>query len=188
MHREYHNPCAFYMKGLYPMKTASHDRVLKIVLSGLFAAVIFVLTAFVPIPLGHGYANAGDVFVVLSGVMLGPWAGLAASGVGSALADLYLGYSVYAPATFIIKGLMAVCAFFVHKAVTNKHIKTVIVYLVCEIIMVLGYFLFETLFFGIGIAIADVLGNLLQAAFSAGAGIALTTVLMKTRVMDHLLN
>ena len=76
MHREYHNPCAFYMKGLYPMKTASHDRVLKIVLSGLFAAVIFVLTAFVPIPLGHGYANAGDVFVVLSGVMLGPWAGL----------------------------------------------------------------------------------------------------------------
>ena len=73
------------------MNKSSHDKILKIVLSGLFAAVIFVLTAFVPVPLGHGYANAGDAFVVLSGMMLGPWAGLAAAGVGSAMADLYLG-------------------------------------------------------------------------------------------------
>ena len=173
------------------MKTASHDRVLKIVLSGLFAAVIFVLTAFVPIPLGHGYANAGDVFVVLSGVMLGPWAGLAASGVGSALADLYLGYSVYAPATFIIKGLMAVCAFLIYKSAKGKAEKSTVVrialaYIVGELIMVSGYFLFETVLFGVGVAVADVLGNLLQAAFSAGVGIALTTMLLRTRVLDNL--
>lgn len=170
------------------MTHTSHNHVIKIVLSGLFAAVIFVLTAFVPIPLGHGYANAGDVFVVLSGVVLGPWAGVAAAGIGSALADLYLGYSIYAPATLIIKGLMAVCAFFVYKAVKYKRIKFVIAYGVCEIIMVLGYFLFETIFFGIGVALADVIGNLLQAGFSACAGIAMTTVLMKTRVMNEYIN
>ena len=166
------------------MKLTSHDRILKIVLSGLFAAVIFVLTAFFPIPLGHGYANAGDVFVVLSGIMMGPWAGLAAAGVGSALADLYLGYSVYAPATFVIKGLMAIAAHFLFRAVHQKRVKTVIAYAVCELIMVSGYFLFETVFFGIGIALADVAGNLLQAVFGAGVGIALTTVLLKTRVIN----
>lgn len=167
------------------MKTASHNRILKIVLSGLFAAVIFVLTAFLPIPLGHGYANAGDVFVVLSGIMMGPWAGLAAAGVGSALADLYLGYSVYAPATFIIKGLMAIAAYFIFKAIKCKRVKTIIAYAVSELIMVSGYFLFETIFFGVGIALADVVGNLLQAAFGACVGIALTTLLQKTRVMNE---
>ena len=169
------------------MKNASHDHVLKIVLSGLFAAIIFVLTAFVPIPLGHGYANAGDVFVVLSGVMLGPWAGMAASGVGSAMADLYLGYSVYAPATFVIKGLMAACAFLIFRGIGRGRsalVRHVVSYIVCEMIMVLGYFLFETALFGFAVALADVFGNLLQAAFSAGTGIALSAVLKKTRVFE----
>lgn len=169
------------------MKLSSHDRILKIVLSGLFAAIIFVLTAFFPIPLGHGYANAGDVFVVLSGIMMGPWAGLAAAGAGSALADLYLGYSVYAPATFIIKALMAVIAYFLFKSIKCARVKTVISYVACELIMVAGYFLFETIFFGVGIALADVIGNLLQAAFGAGAGIALTTVLTKMHITDKYL-
>ncbi len=171
------------------MKTASHERILKIVLSGLFAAIIFVLTAFFPIPLGHGYANAGDAFVGLSGIMLGPWAGLAASGIGSAMADLYLGYSVYAPATFAIKGLMAACAFFIFRAVKirkNMLLKIVPAHIVCEIIMVLGYFLFETILFGIGVALADAIGNLLQAAFGAGVGIAFTTVLLRTRILDNI--
>lgn len=167
------------------MKSSSHFSVRKLVLSGLFTAIIFVLTAFVPISLGHGYANAGDVFVVLSGIMLGPWAGFAAAGFGSALADLYLGYSVYAPATLLIKGLMAIIAFLVFKAAKGKWIKAVLAYIVCELIMVSGYFLFETIFFGVGIALADVVGNLLQAAFGAGVGIALTSVLLKTRVMNE---
>lgn len=174
------------------MKSNSHNRVMQIVLSGLFAAVIFVLTAFMPIPLGHGYANAGDVFVILSGVMLGPWAGIASAGVGSALADLYLGYSVYAPATFVIKGLMAVCAGRVlplKKIRKEKRplLRCAAACILCEAIMVLGYFLFETVFFGIAVALADVIGNLLQAAFGAAAAIALTMVLLKTRVMDQYL-
>lgn len=170
------------------MNKSSHDKILKIVLSGLFAAVIFVLTAFVPVPLGHGYANAGDAFVVLSGMMLGPWAGLAAGGVGSAMADLYLGYSVYAPATFVIKGLMAVCACLLSRSLKTKKsliIKIGFVYAVCESVMVLGYFLFETVFFGIGIALADVIGNLLQALFGLVVGTALTSVVMKTRVINE---
>lgn len=170
------------------MNKSLHDKILKIVLSGLFAAVIFVLTAFVPVPLGHGYANAGDAFVVLSGMMLGPWAGLAAAGVGSAMADLYLGYSVYAPATFVIKGLMAVCACLLSRSLkTGKSlmIKIGFVYAVCESVMVLGYFLFETVFFGIGIALADVIGNLLQAVFGLVVGTALTSVVMKTRVINE---
>ena len=79
----------------------------KLVLSGLIAALVFVTTAFIAIPLGIGYANFGDCFVILAGLLLGPVYGSLAAVVGAALSDLILGYGIYVPATFIIKGLMA---------------------------------------------------------------------------------
>ena len=44
----------------------------KLILAGLFAAVIYITTAFIAIPLGIGYANLGDRFVLFSGMFLGP--------------------------------------------------------------------------------------------------------------------
>lgn len=52
-----------------------------------------------------GYVNIGDTVVLLSGVLFGPLTGLAAGGLGSALADLLLGYGFWAPWTLLIKGL-----------------------------------------------------------------------------------
>ena len=167
------------------MNKTLHEKILKIVLSGLFAAVIFVLTAFVPIPLGHGYANAGDAFVVLSGMMLGPWAGLAAAGVGSAMADLYLGYSVYAPATFVIKGLMAVCACLISRALKTRKslmIKSAFVYAVCESIMVLGYFLFEGVLYGFVPSALNIPANAMQGLAGLVIGIILVKLFEKTKM------
>ena len=45
--------------------------------------------------------------IFLSVLLLGKKGGAAASGLGSALADLMGGYAAYAPWTFIIKGAMA---------------------------------------------------------------------------------
>ena len=173
------------------MNKTNHSSVRKLVLSGLFTAIIFVLTAFFPIPLGHGYANAGDCFIVLSGLILGPLAGLSVSGIGSALADLYLGYSVYAPATLIIKGAMGLVSGLMYKRMTLKPgMKTILALLfvsvVCEIIMVSGYFVFETVFFGIGVALADVFGNSMQAAFGIFLSTAVSAVLSKTGVLQSI--
>ena len=45
-------------------------------------------------------------------LLLGAVLGFLAAGLGSALADLFSGYVVYAPVTFVIKGLMAFIAFY----------------------------------------------------------------------------
>ena len=75
--------------------------------AAMMTALCAVLTSVVkiPSPMG-GYFNLGDCGVLLSAWLLGPAWGAAAAGLGSALSDL-LGYPLYAPATLVIKALMA---------------------------------------------------------------------------------
>ena len=79
--------------------------------AALFAALAAVATMVIAIPLpGGGYANLGDAVVLLAAFFLPvPYAAVAA-GLGTAMADVLLSYTLYAPATFVIKALMALCA------------------------------------------------------------------------------
>ena len=89
------------------------DKIKTLTWAGLMCAIVVVTTMFaaIPIPGVQGaYANAGDAAVYASAHLLGwPW-GVAAAAIGSMLADLLLGSALYAPATFIIKGVMALLA------------------------------------------------------------------------------
>lgn len=155
------------------------------VLAGLFAALTFAAT-YISIPLpANGYANLGDCFVIISGIILGPF-GIAAAAIGSALCDLVLGFVYYAPATFIIKGIMAGIAFLImgKKPLKYSVLKLIIVVLICEIIMVGGYFLFEILLYGLATAIADIVGNSIQGLVGAVCATILYTVLYKSKITE----
>lgn len=70
-----------------------------------FSVIVTVTTMFIRLPLpSTGYFNFGDVAVVFAGLMLGRWGGLIAGGVGSAAADILLGYAVFSPLTLLAKG------------------------------------------------------------------------------------
>ena len=99
------------------MKTATQ----KIIVSSMLAALTCVATMIIKIPSPlHGYLNLGDGIVLLAGWMLSPMYGFLSAGLGSALADILSGYIAYAPATFMIKGLMAVIAFYGFKLFRKK--------------------------------------------------------------------
>ena len=51
-----------------------HDKLLKLVLAALFAALTCVATSLIsiPIPATNGYINLGDGMVLLSAFLLGP--------------------------------------------------------------------------------------------------------------------
>lgn len=78
-----------------------------IIISALFTAVVFVFTVLfaLAIPATKGYWNVGEVGVYLAAFIGGPIVGAVAGGIGSALADIFLGYAYYAPGTLIIKGV-----------------------------------------------------------------------------------
>ena len=62
------------------MKTSP---IYKLVLTALLAAMACVATMVIRVPTVAGYTNLGDCVCLLAGLVLGPWYGFAAAGVGS---------------------------------------------------------------------------------------------------------
>ena len=140
-------------------------KIKTLVLSAMFAALIFVATAVFPIPLGNGYANLGDTLIAVCAFFVGPLWGAMAAGEGSARADLFLGYTVYAPATFIIKALMAVIFFFLYKPFAKGKGKipaSLLASFCAEVFMIAGYFLFESILYTPAGALPNIMGNSIQ--------------------------
>lgn len=83
----------------------------KTALTGMFAALIFLATYAIHIPLGGGlgYLHFGDAMVYAAASILPlPWA-MAASAIGAGLADMFVpGGTIWLPATLIIKPLCCV--------------------------------------------------------------------------------
>ncbi len=156
------------------------NRTKKIVMTALMAALTCVATMVIKIPSPlNGYLNLGDGIVLTAGWLMAPGYGFAAAGLGSALADLFSGYLTYAPATFIIKGLMALVACYGHKLLHKRMGNLsagIISGIAAEILMVLGYFLAEGLFmYGFAPSAVNILPNGIQGV----AGLILGIVLMK---------
>lgn len=160
-----------------------HQKLYRLVLAALFAALTFIATNIihVPIPATDGYFNLGDCIVLLGAFLLGPVYGAAAGGIGSALADILSGYSVFAPGTFVIKAGVAVLAALILRALDRKtKAASVLAGIAGEIWMVLGYFLYESVFLGYGLAAAGSIGgNAVQAAAGVVLAAALYAVLYR---------
>lgn len=158
----------------------------KIVSSALFCALVFVGT-FISIPTPpFGNVNLGDAFVLIGGYLLGPYA-IIACPLGASLCDLASGYTIYAPATFIIKALM-VCSIILNKKYLKKVIKNqtvflVISFVIAELIMALGYLGYEFILYDLS-ALANVPFNLVQGAINTVVAIVLMVLLTKLKVLD----
>ena len=154
-------------------------RTQKIIIAAMLAALACVATMIIKIPSPmKGYLNLGDCVVLLSGWVLSPVYGFLAAGLGSALADLFSGYVIYAPATFVIKGLMAVAAYYIFKLIQNKlgNLPSRIVSgMVAELIMVLGYFVFEGVLYGFVPSMVNIPANAMQGI----AGLIIGLLLIK---------
>lgn len=142
----------------------------KIVLTALFAALVYVATSIIRYPTfgTQGYINIGDSIILLSAWLIGGVYGGLAAGIGSALADLLAQYVTYVPGTFIIKFLMALVAYLIFTALKKTNINKVVAYIVsgvvAELIMVFGYFLYESTILGYGLAAAaSIPSNAIQA-------------------------
>ena len=63
-------------------KSTSKDKLLKICVTAMFAALICVATMLIQIPSPlNGYVNFGDCFILIAAWVLGPVYGFAAGGI-----------------------------------------------------------------------------------------------------------
>lgn len=120
----------------------------KMAYAGVLAAFVFIATQ-IRIPTAIGYINLGDGVILISSFLLGPLAFFPAA-IGSALSDLIAGYAQYIIPTFLIKGLMGLVAGAYLSKVKVTAVKKILIGVAAEIIMIAGYFLFESLPFMYG--------------------------------------
>ena len=163
-----------------------HSKTKRIVITALMAAMVCVATMIIKIPSPmKGYLNIGDCIVLLCGWLLSPGYGFVAAGLGSALADMFSGYITYAPATFLIKGSMALIAFACFKLM-NKRLgrlpSQIIGAVLAEIVMVLGYYVFEGFMYGFIPSAVNIPANAVQGTAGLILGIILVKVFERLKI------
>ena len=142
------------------------SKTMRIALMAMFSAITCVLTLSiqVPVPATQGYFNLGEASIYIAAILFGPVIGSVAGGLGASIADIISGYTIYAPATLIIKGVegFAVGTLFI---TTKRRIKQSIAIplssLLGGITIIIGYFLYEYYLFGPA-AIAEIPVNIAQ--------------------------
>jgi uncharacterized membrane protein len=73
------------------------------IFTAFVAAATSVFTIYIPAT--TGYFNVGEIMVYTSALLMGPFVGAFAGGVGSMISDLSLGAPYFAPGTLVIKGI-----------------------------------------------------------------------------------
>jgi len=144
-----------------------NEKIKKLAFMGLFSALLVVATAVLrfPVPTFNLYFNLGEAIIYLAAMLYGPGYGALIGGVGSAVADILGGYPVWAPITFIIKGLEGYIVGSVARK--NRYLAVAL----GGITMMAGYALAAGLLYGIGAVPIELAGDFVQV--SAGAVISL---------------
>lgn len=158
----------------------------RLVTAALLAALTCVATMVIKVPSPlNGYLNLGDCIVLLAGWMLSPALGFLSAGLGSALADVISGYVTYAMPTFIIKGLMALIAFYGFKLL-NKRLGDVLSRIIsgisAEITMILGYYLFEGFLYGFIPSAVNIPANAVQGVAGLVLGVLLIKLFQRAKI------
>lgn len=146
--------------------TAAHKHIKNICICAMLAALAFVATYFIKIPLPVGYVHIGDGIVFLTAALLPMPYAMIATAVGVSLADLCAGYVIYIPITALIR-ILTVLGFSRKKPMIS--VRNMIGLLIGIILCAAGYWAFEAIFVYETplAALAGVPFNLAQSAVGA---------------------
>ena len=156
-------------------------------ISGIFAALVFVITAYLHIPTYNGYVHCGDGLIFLAACILPMPYSIVVGALGALLADLLTGFAIWAPGSMLIKGALA--ALFSYKAKKILTTKNLIMLLPAALISVVGYYLYEALITGNFVSpLAGIPASIIQAVASSivfvVSGVAMDKYNIKEKMLE----
>ena len=161
------------------VKTAeSRFSVLDVALTGVFTALVFVMTMFVQvqiIPAQGGLVHLGNVPLFFAAAFFGKKVGALCGGLGMALSDLVTPWQIYAPISLIVVGLMGLVFGMIVNTAAALAIKLA------------GYYIGEIFITGsFLVPLQSVPGNVIQIV--TGAVIAIPVILVVRKPLMNVLN
>ncbi|AWK49791.1 ECF transporter S component [Clostridium beijerinckii] len=168
-------------------KARSKFKTKDMVETALLTALVFVATAFInirlPIAASGGLVHLGTAMLVIASVVFGKEKGAIAGAVGMAIFDLSSGWALWAPFTFVIRGVMG----YILGAISysnnkngDNNIINIFAVIISGIWMIAGYYLTEVILYGNWFSpIASIPGDITQIVMALIIGIPMAKVLKK---------
>lgn len=169
-------------------RSGNTEKIQFLTVTAIFIALTYVFTAFVnvrlPIAANGGLIHLGNIPLFIGAIIFGKKTGMISGAVGMALFDLLSGWTLWAPFTFVIVGLMG----FVVGRMTEKPSHRKFAWYAAAIaaacgIKVAGYYIAEAIIYGNLIApVTSIPGNLVQIGVAAVITLAIVGRLNKAAV------
>lgn len=168
----------------------SHTRTFDMIQTALCIALVFVATLFLniklPIAANGGLVHLGTAMLFITSILFGPKKGAITGAVGMALFDVISGWTLWAPFTFLTRGLQG---YLVGKIAWsgNRRGKSLLFNILAVILsvpfMLAGYYLCERVLYGSWILpAASIPGNLVQNVIGIIVAIPVCAMLKKVPV------
>ena len=135
------------------MSETKRNMTLKLSVAAVMAALVFwgsQMQIQIPAIVGFSRFHLGNIMCALSGLLLGPWWGGLAAGLGSALFDVMNpAYIAEAPITFLTKGMYGLVAglVFVHAFRRRSNYVTEAVSTICAAVSYIVIYLAKNFFY-----------------------------------------
>lgn len=158
-----------------------------IVETGLLIALVFIATRFInirlPIASSGGLVHLGNTMLFISAIVFGKKKGAIAGAFGMALFDLLSEWAIWAPFTFVVRGVMG----YIIGSIAWKDNKkgdsvltNIIAIIISGVWMIFGYYITEMILYGNHIkALASIPGNITQIVIGLIIGVPVAKVLKK---------
>lgn len=165
----------------------SKSKTRDMVESALLIALVFIATAFInirlPISANGGLVHLGSVMACIASIVFGKKKGALAGAIGMGLFDLTSGWVLWAPFTFIIRGLVGYVLGYI-AYLNNKNGENFLYNLagliVSGILMIAGYYVTEVILYGNLLApIASVPGDVVQVISAGILGLPVSQILKR---------
>lgn len=114
-----------------------------ICISGIFTALVFVVTAYLHIPSHTGYTHVGDGLIYIAACLLPLPYAMFVGAAGALLADCLTGFAIWAPGSVIIK--MLAVLLFSRKKQNIICLRNTVSLIPASAICIGGYYLYESL-------------------------------------------
>ncbi|MFD1706101.1 ECF transporter S component [Siminovitchia sediminis] len=164
------------------------SKTFDLILTALLIALVFVATMLLniklPISANGGLVHLGTGMLFIASILFGPKKGAMAGAVGMGLFDLVSGWTLWAPITFLSRGIQG---YIVGKIAWSGDRRggslgfNVLAMLVSTPPMIACYYLWERILYGSWIVpLASIPGDIVQSVIGMAVAIPVCIVLKKT--------
>lgn len=143
------------------------------------ATLALSMLVIIPVPATGGLVTLLDAGVYIAGLLYGGFGGGFVGAMTGLLIDLFSGYVVWAPFSFVIHGLQGLVFGYWMSKYGQGTKQVIIGLMLANIVMIIGYAFANEHLYGTGTGIASLPGNILQTGFGT-----LVVVMFKSKLLQ----